>query len=799
MAQFRSESKSMNRPTLCLVILCLVSINHVNAQTKIKILRPKEELSTGFLDLSLNRINLVHDQYPSFRGDSIRISVKEQGFDTTDIDLVGRSFHTGRASSITTSHAAIMATIIAGAGNSSQEALGVAPAASVGSTSFANLFAEPELFFRQNGISIQNHSYGTVVESFYGPEAASYDSLAHAFPELSLVFSSGNSGTAASATGPYAGLAGVANLTGNFKMAKNIITVGATDSLGVLEALSSRGPAYDGRVKPELTAFGQDGSSGASALVSGTVALLQQAYRRAFNILPSSSLVKALLLNSAEDAGPAHVDYQYGYGRLNAWDALQTFQEGRWQFDSVANGQTKTISIQVPVGMSQLRVLTAWNDLPASVNNNKALIQDLDLKLIDPANTSYLPWVLNPSPSLATLVQPATRNIDTLNNIEQVTIDNPAAGIYTVRIAGTHVTGQQPFAVVWQFDSADRFRFTYPTASDPLRAGGRTVLRWLSNRGGNGILEYNIDGGNWQPIAAGVSAASLFYIWQAPDTFGVIRIRFRHTGFSDVVSDSAILADAPELVTGFNCTDSFLLLWNGVQPRNYRVYELGAKYLQPFRNTTDTTVLLLKSQHPSLYYAVAPVIAGREGPRSNTLKYDAQGVGCYFRSFFLSSQDGSVAGFTATIGTTIGVAALSLQQQSGVDFITRKTLSPVNSTSFTLVDSNLHEGINLYRLQLLLTNGTVLTSDVVPVYYFPGLPVLVFPNPAHQGQPIRIYSNEAGRYQVQVIDAAGRTVHTQTLNGLATDIPLLVLPKGIYFIRIIQESGRVAMKKIVVY
>jgi subtilisin family serine protease len=323
MAQFRSESKSMNRPTLCLVILCLVSINHVNAQTKIKILRPKEELSTGFLDLSLNRINLVHDQYPSFRGDSIRISVKEQGFDTTDIDLVGRSFHTGRASSITTSHAAIMATIIAGAGNSSQEALGVAPAASVGSTSFANLFAEPELFFRQNGISIQNHSYGTVVESFYGPEAASYDSLAHAFPELSLVFSSGNSGTAASATGPYAGLAGVANLTGNFKMAKNIITVGATDSLGVLEALSSRGPAYDGRVKPELTAFGQDGSSGASALVSGTVALLQQAYRRAFNILPSSSLVKALLLNSAEDAGPAHVGMRYKHSRKDGGNLIQ--------------------------------------------------------------------------------------------------------------------------------------------------------------------------------------------------------------------------------------------------------------------------------------------------------------------------------------------------------------------------------------------------------------------------------------------------------------------------------------------
>ena len=59
-------------------------------------------------------------------------------------------------------------------------------------------------------------------------------------------------------------------------MAKNILTVGATDSFSIVAALSSKGPAHDGRVKPELVAFGEDGSSGAAALVSGTSLLLQQ-------------------------------------------------------------------------------------------------------------------------------------------------------------------------------------------------------------------------------------------------------------------------------------------------------------------------------------------------------------------------------------------------------------------------------------------------------------------------------------------------------------------------------------------
>ncbi|MGZ3925042.1 MAG: hypothetical protein ACXVBJ_14815, partial [Flavisolibacter sp.] len=39
---------------------------------------PKEELTTGTLDLSLNRINLVHNKFPFINGDSIFASIKEQ-------------------------------------------------------------------------------------------------------------------------------------------------------------------------------------------------------------------------------------------------------------------------------------------------------------------------------------------------------------------------------------------------------------------------------------------------------------------------------------------------------------------------------------------------------------------------------------------------------------------------------------------------------------------------------------------------------------------------------------------------
>ncbi|GAB4091406.1 S8 family peptidase [Flaviaesturariibacter terrae] len=759
---------------------------------------PREELTTGFLDRSLNRVNLLQDRYPALRGDSLRVSVKEQAFDTSDIDLKGRVFASGRAATTSTSHASIMATIIAGGGNSSPYSLGVAPAALLTSTSFASLFPEPDSFYRRYGISVQNHSFGTQVESNYGPEAAAYDSLARNNPTLCLMFSSGNSGASAAPSGRYAGLAGWANLTGNFKCAKNVLVVGATDSLGVAETLSSRGPANDGRVKPELTAFGQDGSSGAAALVSGTALVLQQSYRRRFAALPPASLLRAVLLNSAEDAGAPQVDYVFGYGRLNAWEALTTLEEDRFRIDSLSQGAQQTINVVVPANTARLRVLLAWTDLPAAPAASKALLNDLDLQVTDNAAQSYLPWVLNTAATAAALAAPAQRAVDTLNNQEQVTIDNPAAGTYTIRVQGSRVTGRQPYALAWQFDTAARFRWTYPTGSDPVLAGSRTVLRWLSNRSAAGTLEWSLNGGSWQPIGNAVAPASLFYTWQAPDTTGLIRFRFRDAS-GDVVSDETTISRRLEISTGFNCTDSFLLLWNAVPPGNYRLYELGDRYLGAFSSSTDTFALLRRADHPSLYYAVAPLVGGKEGVRSYTLKYDAQGVECYFRSFYLLNQSGSVVTFSATLGTSAGASALFLQRLEGGQYVTRQTLTTLTGTNFVLADSGLHEGINWYRLQLRLASGALVNTDPVAVYYFPGLPVLLFPNPVTGGRPVTIYSNEPGRYQVLITDVSGRVLYQQSVNGLASPVPLPTLPAGLYLVRFTSEAGVVDTRKLVVY
>src|SRR5215203_4939241 len=47
--------------------------------------KAKEELNTGAVDYTLNRIRKAQHFFPGIKGDSILISVKERSFDTTDI------------------------------------------------------------------------------------------------------------------------------------------------------------------------------------------------------------------------------------------------------------------------------------------------------------------------------------------------------------------------------------------------------------------------------------------------------------------------------------------------------------------------------------------------------------------------------------------------------------------------------------------------------------------------------------------------------------------------------------------
>lgn len=760
---------------------------------------PKEELTTGSLDMMTNYANYAHREYPTLRGDSILTSIKERSFDTSDIDYASRYTRTVAPSATVTAHASIMTTTIAGAANSSPYAQGVADRSLVTSSDFTNLLPDPDSLFQRHHITVQNHSYGTEIQNYYGIEAAAYDISARSNPNLLHVFSSGNQGSRAASSGAYAGMEGLSNLVGNFKMAKNILAVGAIDSFYNVAPLSSKGPAYDGRVKPELVAFGEDGSSGAAAMVSGSAVLVQHAYKRVHDQSASSALVKAVLINSADDVGAPAVDFSSGYGSLNTYQAVKTVLEHRTFEDAVDNTTSKSFSVTVPANAARLKLSLAWTDPAADPNAAYALINDLDLVVKHaPSGQQWLPWVLSIKSHKDSLLLPAHRGRDTLNNVEQVTIDLPAAGTYVFEVKGSRLkTASQSFALAYSVDTLNTFFWTYPTAIHGVEGGKVNNIRWASNIDAPGTIEFSADGSAWQEVATVPNLKVPFYKWSAPDTFstGLLRMRL---STREAVTDTFVISRATHMGTGFNCADSFMLYWDALPVSQYQLYAMSGGYLQPFRATPDTFVILNKAQSPSPYYSVAPLVRGKPGQRSFILNYAAQGTECFFKSFYLQGQDFFAATFTATLGSVYNVSAVAFQKLKDGQYVTVRTATAPNVLAFTFVDSSLTRGVNQYRLQLTLSNGQAIYSNEVKLYHFVHGEVIVYPNPVRQQDPVNIITSMAGRMVIQVYNESGVMVYTRKLNSLSQQIPPFALSKGLYIIKVISDDGQTSQQKLVV-
>jgi serine protease AprX len=112
----------------------------------------------------------------------------------------------------------------------------------------------------------------------------------------------------------------------------NTIAIGAVDANNNVAGFSSRGPSYDGRIKPDLTARGvsvysarpgdfsgynsASGTSVAAPIASGIAALVLSAHPH----LKNSQLRKILLETAGNSSSP---DFSRGYGLISALNAVE--------------------------------------------------------------------------------------------------------------------------------------------------------------------------------------------------------------------------------------------------------------------------------------------------------------------------------------------------------------------------------------------------------------------------------------------------------------------------------------------
>jgi hypothetical protein len=434
-------------------------------------------------------------------------------------------------------HGVHVAGIAGGAGIVNEVRRGFAPKSTIVSQVFSGILLNASTYVTDYGMVITNNSYGNNVGecgSFgvYDLQSRILDQQAYDLPELTQVFAAGNSGYSVCAPYPDS----FRTVLGSYQSAKNVITVGnARPNDKNIFGRSSRGPVKDGRLKPEVAAIGSfitstgpystyyfenTGTSMAAPAISGGIALLVEKYRQQNgNANPKNGLMKTLVCNSGDDYWNPGPDYAFGFGLVNFRRAEDMLDKNRYSIGTISPGPAQTITVNVPAGTAELKVMLYWNDPPAAAVSTQTLVNNLDLQVDPPSGPTLLPFKLD---TIAQFIKNvAYTGIDNINNIEQVGIKNPAAGAYTIRILPTSITQNpsQEYFIVYDI-IPEEIKMITPFGGEAYQQGENVMARWdaYGDPQNPYTLEFSSNnGGSWTTLRSNIAADKRQYFYTTPD------------------------------------------------------------------------------------------------------------------------------------------------------------------------------------------------------------------------------------------------------------------------------------------
>ena len=409
--------------------------------------------------------------------------------------------------------------------------LGVCPFVKMGSSVIfdPNSFTFPNLINLESkayndGARLSTNSWGANTAGGYNIDSQTFDAIVRdaqpagsTFPapgnqEYVVIFAAGNAGPGSQTVGAPG-------------TAKNVITAGASenvhshstanggnnaggndgcnvpdsgaDSANDIIGFSSRGPASDGRKKPELVAPGthvtggvfqvpspgpngtaaacftglgvcalpgsgtpgdpdnffpagqqfystSSGTSHSTPAIAGAAALVRQRFINQGLTIPSPAMTKAALMNTARyltgaGANDTLWSNNQGMGEVHLESFFDVFVTPTILHDQLgfetfsASGQTRIITGTVSDGSKPFRVTLAWTDAPGPTSGN-AYVNNLDLEVTVGGNT-YKGNVFS-GPSSAT-----GGTADIRNNAESVFIPAGVTGSFIATVRATNIAG----------------------------------------------------------------------------------------------------------------------------------------------------------------------------------------------------------------------------------------------------------------------------------------------------------------------------------------------------------------------
>ncbi|HLO82689.1 MAG TPA: T9SS type A sorting domain-containing protein, partial [Chitinophagaceae bacterium] len=436
-----------------------------------------------------------------------------------------------------------------------------------------------------------------------------------------------------------------------------------------------------------------------------------------------------------------------------------------------------------------LRVTVSWNDPAAVSGTAKALVNDLDLQVQTPGGEIIDPWVLSIYPSVDSLQKPAERRKDTLNNIEQVTISNPLPGQYVVKMkSGILKTPAQSFAIAYQVKEGGKFEWDFPYSDDVLVAGTRILSRWSSTLTGTASLEISRNNGAWELLSDNVSLDAGSYPVQLADSAYEMKLRIRF-GPSQFETGNTLVSPGVQNRFGYVCDTAILNYWNKLkQAGAYKLYRLVYDSMQVQLVTADSSATVPRAG--SSYFAVAPVINGRESFRGPAIDFTKQNVGCYINNFLADLQPDNTALLQLVLGSLYRVKKVELRKLS-LNNAVLYTVNLPTSANIEYRDDQLKQGLNIYQALVYLEDGSIVYSNQETVYYLNNKTHIVYPNPAPRGTDISVLSDLPADETALIYDNYGRLLMKKIITEKVQKLPTSSLPPGMYHVRMISAEARV--------
>jgi hypothetical protein len=387
-----------------------------------------------------------------FNGTGIVGEVKDSGIDEDHVEFEGQLIGTDPENVDEDSHGTSTFGIVFARG-AAERATGMIPGAEgvFCSWSVGRIQSVANLVNNWDGLFQSNSWHSGSADSSYQSNSRQNDEAVFDY-DISMLYASGNGGDDQTVT--------------REATAKNVIAVGALNHYNNQDRTDdahtggqgNKGPTDDGRIKPDLSGpydsiytttsgggytSGFGGTSGATPVVAGGVGLVYEMYKRNHfgnnpsGTVPHAATVKAILIadayqyefsqgdRMAQGWGLVDVGYVYFMGENHLIDDEST---------SLRTGESEIYNIK-PTGIHKLKISLVWTDVPGTTSSSQHLINDLNLKVTDPQGTVYWGNYGLDTAKWST----SGGSADNLNNVENVFIETPTTGEWTVEVIAENI------------------------------------------------------------------------------------------------------------------------------------------------------------------------------------------------------------------------------------------------------------------------------------------------------------------------------------------------------------------------